>query len=120
MTWIIRPLFSTVFTTSVAGMILPSLAVADEPAVVEHDRPAASQTVDIAGLLRPATEAFGGTVARVDERNDTIVIRRSPGQTEELKVQDGLLFSAVRYGDQVDVTVQNIDGARTIVGLMKR
>jgi hypothetical protein len=33
------------------------------------------------------------------------------------KVRDGLLFNAVRYGDQVEVTVENIDGAKTIVGL---
>src|SRR5690348_10203816 len=116
---IIRPLFSVV-AMSVAVMILASLAAADDPAVIEHDRSAASQTVGIAGLPRPATEAFRGIVASVDERNDTIVIRRSAGQAEEFKVQDGLLFSAVRYGDQVDVTVQNIDGAKTIVGLMKR
>ena len=115
---IIRPLLSAVFAVSVAGMILPSLAIADEPAVVEHDRPASSETVGT--QPRPATEAFRGVIASVDERNDTIEIRRSPEQTEALKVQDGLLFSAVRYGDQVDVTVQNIDGAKTIVGLMKR
>jgi hypothetical protein len=34
-------------------------------------------------------------------------------------VQDGLLFNAVRYGDQVEVTVEDINGATTIVGLMK-
>jgi hypothetical protein len=38
---------------------------------------------------------------------------------ERFKVQDGLLFNAVRYGDQVDITVQNITGAMTIVGLRK-
>jgi hypothetical protein len=34
-------------------------------------------------------------------------------------VRDGLIFNAVRYGDQVEVTVENIDGAKTIVGLTK-
>ena len=39
--------------------------------------------------------------------------------SEEFKVQDGLLFDSVRYGDRVEVTVENIAGARTIVGLAK-
>lgn len=43
----------------------------------------------------------------------------APDGTADLKVHDGLLFNAVRYGDQVEVTVENIDGARTIVGLIK-
>lgn len=116
---IIRLLFPAVFA-SVAVAMLPSLAVADDPAGAEHDRVAASQTVGLVWPPKPATETISGVVASVDERNDTIKIRQAAETTEEFKVQDGLLFSAVRYGDQVDVTVENIGGAKTIIGLVKR
>lgn len=64
-------------------------------------------------------ETLRGVVAAVDERNDSITVRLSSDANADLKVRDGLLFNAVRYGDQVEVTVENIDGARTIVGLTK-
>jgi len=34
-------------------------------------------------------------------------------------VQDGLLFNAVRFGDPVEITVQDIAGAKTIVELKR-
>ena len=120
MSSIIRPLLIATFTTGVMVMILPSSAFAVDLAGFEHDRLAAGRTVGIAVLAKPATETISGVVASVDESNDTIKIQRSPQTAEELKVQDGLLFSAVRYGDPVEVTVENINGARTITGLMKR
>jgi Cu/Ag efflux protein CusF len=46
-------------------------------------------------------------------------IRLPAETTEQFKVQDGLIFNAVRYGDHVEVTIQNIAGAKTIVGLSK-
>jgi hypothetical protein len=64
-------------------------------------------------------ETLRGVVAAVDERNDRITIRLSSDASTNLKVRDGLLFNAVRYGDQVEVTVENIDGAKTVVGLTK-
>jgi hypothetical protein len=64
-------------------------------------------------------ETLRGVVAAVDERNDRITVRLPSDASADLKVRDGLLFNAVRYGDQVEVTVENIDGARTIVGLTK-
>jgi len=120
MSSIIRLLLTTACAMSVAVLIQPSPAFADDPAGVEHDRPAAGQTVGVAGLAKPATEIISGVVASVDESTDTIKIQRSSEIVEELKVQDGLLFSAVRYGDPVQVTVENINGARTITGLVKR
>jgi hypothetical protein len=114
---IIRLLPVAALTMSVAAAILPSLAIADDPASAAYDRPAAGQTVGLVPPPKPATEIISGVVASIDERNDTIKIRRSAGTTEELKVQDGLLFNAVRYGDPVEVTVENINGAKTIVGL---
>jgi hypothetical protein len=119
MSSIIRPLLTAVFSMTVV-MSLPSLAFADDPAGVEHDRPAAGQTVGVASLPQHSAETISGIVASIDERNDTIKIRRSPETTEELKVQDGLLFNAVRYGDPVEVTVENINGAKTIVGLTRK
>ena len=68
----------------------------------------------------PATETLRGVVEVVDQGNDTIRIRLPQGVTEQFKVQDGLLFDAVRYGDQVEVTVANIGGTKTIVGLTEQ
>jgi hypothetical protein len=116
----IRMLFAAAFAAIVAVMILPSLAFADDPAGAEPDRSPAGQVIGFVRLPKPATETITGVVTRVDERNDTIKVRRSPQTTEELKVQDGLLFNAVRYGDHVEVTVENIDGTKTILGLLKR
>jgi hypothetical protein len=120
MSSIIRLLLITVCAISAAAMIPPSPAFADDPAGVEQHRPAAGQTVGLVELPRPASEIISGVVASVDEQGDTIKIQRSEAKTEELKVQDGLLFGAVRYGDHVEVSVENIDGAKTIVGLVKR
>ena len=58
-------------------------------------------------------------VASIDQGNDYLEIGLSSDKTEWFKVQDGLLFDVVRYGDQVEITVQNIAGAKTIVGLRK-
>lgn len=67
----------------------------------------------------PTTDSMRGIVASVDQRNDTIAIQLAPEKTEPFRVQDGLLFDSVRYGDEVEITVQNIAGAKTIVGLRK-
>ena len=64
-------------------------------------------------------ETLRGVVANVDERNDRITVRLPSDASTDLKVRDGLLFDAVRYGDEVEVTVENIDGAATIVDLTK-
>jgi hypothetical protein len=52
-----------------------------------------------------------GVVDSVDEGHDTLKVRLSQNRTEEFKVQDGLIFNAVRFGDTVGVTVEK----RTIV-----
>ncbi|UPJ50533.1 hypothetical protein IVB30_03765 [Bradyrhizobium sp. 200] len=67
----------------------------------------------------PTTDSMRGIVASIDQRDDTIAIQVAPGKTEPFRVQDGLLFDSVRYGDHVEITVQNIAGAKTIVGLRK-
>jgi Cu/Ag efflux protein CusF len=60
-----------------------------------------------------------GVVTAVDERNDRIRVRLTSDRTEDFGVQDGLIFNAVHDGDRVELTVETVDGARTIVGLKK-
>jgi protein-tyrosine-phosphatase len=70
----------------------------------------------------PANETFRGVVASVDERNDTISVRlqSSPtGAALDFKVQDGLVFDAVRFGDKVAFTAETLKGTRTITRLTK-
>ena len=96
-------------------LAMPSLAATDAasaPSVVSVAAP-----IDAASDRSP--ETLRGLVAAVDERNDQITIRLSPNGTADLKVSDGLLFDAVRYGDRVAVTVEDIDGAKTIVDLIE-
>jgi hypothetical protein len=110
---------STAFALS--AMLLSSLALsaavaAGEPAGAEPEMVVAQGP---AVAPKPATETLRGVVYSVDERNDTIKIRLSTETVEQLRVQDGLIFNSVRYGDPVEVTVQNIAGSKTIVGLTK-
>jgi hypothetical protein len=90
-------------------------AAAQDPASNEH-RP-------VAALASPASapETFGGIVASTDQRNDTLTVQLSAtGTSGDFKVQDGLLFNSVRYGDPVEITVETIDGARTLTELKKK
>ncbi|MGX9431526.1 MULTISPECIES: hypothetical protein [Bradyrhizobium] len=64
-------------------------------------------------------EKLRGVVAEVDQRHDRITVRLTSLTTADFKVQDGLLFDSVRYGDQVELTVETINGERTIVELTK-
>jgi hypothetical protein len=47
----------------------------------------------------------------------SVVVIGHKGQKN--RVQDALLFNAVQDGDQVEIAVKNIRGAKTIVGLRK-
>ena len=71
----------------------------------------------------PVNETFRGIVASIDERNDSISVRlQSPSKgetTEDFKVQDGLVFDAVRFGDKVAFTAETLKGTRTITRLTK-
>ena len=65
-----------------------------------------------------------GMVTAIDEPNDRIALRLPNDDSEDFKVEDfkvrhGLVFNSVRFGDQVEVTVESVDGARTVVGLTK-
>jgi hypothetical protein len=90
-------------------------SAAQDPTSTEHDLvPALASNTSV-------PETFGGVVASTDQRNDTLTIQLSAtGTSGDFKVQDGLLFNSVRYGDPVEITVETIDGARTITGLKKK
>ena len=62
-------------------------------------------------------ETLRGVVTGIDERNDRLTVRLASNATGDFKVQDGLVFDVVHNGDAVELTVENIAGARTMVGL---
>ena len=64
-------------------------------------------------------ETLRGVVTGIDERNDLITLRLAEGASSDFRVQDGLVFNAVHDGDQVEITVEDISGAKTIVGVKK-
>ena len=68
---------------------------------------------------KPATATLRSVVDSADEGHDTLKVRLSQDKTEEFKVQDGLIFNAVRFGDTVEVTVEKTGEKRTIVSLRK-
>jgi Cu/Ag efflux protein CusF len=75
-----------------------------------------------------AQEMRRGTVASIDEPGGSVTILQSPtgtvgssGATRygKFAVQDGLLFNALREGDKVMFTSQEINGVNTITKLQK-
>jgi protein-tyrosine-phosphatase len=64
-------------------------------------------------------ETLRGFVTGIDERNDRITLRLAEGGSSDFRVQDPLVFDAVHGGDQVEITVEDISGAKTIVELKK-
>jgi hypothetical protein len=105
-----------------AAVVFPGVAVASpaigDEAIVEQET-IVGLTQSAAVGSSGATETLRGVVESVDQGSDTMKIRLPAEATEQFKVQDGLIFNAVRYGDHVEVTIENIAGAKTIVGLSK-
>ena len=64
-------------------------------------------------------ETLQGIITVVDERNDQIRVWLDTDVSHNFKVQDGLIFNAVHSGDRVEITVEDIKGAKTVVGLKK-
>ena len=62
-----------------------------------------------------------GSIQKVDERNGSNTIQDNTAGTnnannsKKFAVQDGLLFNAVREGENVAYTVQEINGVNTII-----
>jgi protein-tyrosine-phosphatase len=71
------------------------------------------------GMRTRPQETFHGVVTAIDERNDRISVRLAKDASSDFRVQDALIFDAVRDGDQVEIAVEDIEGAKTIVGLKK-
>ena len=75
-----------------------------------------------------AQQSMTGTISKVDEANGKIAIQQTQGGTvgassgaaEEFKVQDGLVFNAVKPGDKVTFTVTDTGGVKTITKLEKQ
>jgi Cu/Ag efflux protein CusF len=76
-----------------------------------------------------AQQSMTGTISKVDEANGKIAIQQTQGGTvgansggaaEEFKVQDGLVFNAVKPGDKVSFTVTETGGVKTITKLEKQ
>jgi hypothetical protein len=102
----------------VCAMILPHGIAMSAPSDVSQSPTA--ERAEIVGATEqrsPEIETLRGFITSVDQQSDSISVRVSPRATEQFRVQDGLLFDAVRFGDVVDVSVQSIDGVRTIIGL---
>jgi hypothetical protein len=89
--------------------------VAARDVIVDHiDR--------LAPALTPPTrprETLRGVVMAVDQRNDRISVRLTSDATEDFRVQDGLVFDVVHNGDKVEIMIESIDGAKTMIGLRK-
>jgi Cu/Ag efflux protein CusF len=113
------PLFTIGIAMSLAMAAHASADATTAPTAPTVISVATTADAAVANDLPKPLETLRGVVASVDEQNDRITLRLAPDATADLKVRDGLLFNAVRYGDQVEVTVEDIDGAKTIVGLIK-
>jgi rhodanese-related sulfurtransferase len=105
---------------------LIAIGIATPPAMPAHAAANTALGSSVVSVAAPAgvgsdrsPEILRGVVAAVDERNDLISLRLPSDAIANLKVSDGLLFNAVRYGDQIEVTVKNINGAETIIGLVR-
>ena len=85
----------------------------------EGQKPAVTITQGAAATPEhmPSREILRGVIAAVDQSNDQVTVQLMSDAVANFKVQDGLIFDIVRYGDHVEISVESIGGARTIVGL---
>jgi phosphotransferase system HPr-like phosphotransfer protein len=61
-----------------------------------------------------------GQVVKIDEPAGTITIKDTNGQSVAYKPKDGLLFNAVKEGDNVSFTAAEENGQKVISKLEKR
>jgi Cu/Ag efflux protein CusF len=83
----------------------------------------------IIGSEALAQQTLTGSVSKVDEANGKITIQQAQSGTvgtstgaaaEDFKVQDALLFNAVKPGDKVVFTATDVGGVKTITKLEKQ
>ena len=77
-----------------------------------------------------AQESRLGTISRVDPAKGTIAIAESQAGTtgstttmsapQEYKLQDPLLFNAIKDGDRISYTVEDRGGVKTVTKLQKQ
>ena len=90
---------------------------------------AAALVIGASGLSH-AQQTITGKVASVDKAAGKISIQLSgaaatsgaagPPAPTSFKVQDALLFNAVKKGDEVSVTTKTVNGVATITALKKQ
>jgi Cu/Ag efflux protein CusF len=88
---------------------------------------ACAVTIVLAMSMASAQQTMQGVVTGIDEPAGTISIQQtssstvgtSAAATDSYRVKDGLLFNAVHLGDKVAISVEIIDGAKTITRLDK-
>lgn len=88
---------------------------------------ACAVTIVLAMSMASAQQAMKGVVTGINEPAGTISIQQtasgtvgaSGAATDSYRVKDGLLFNAVRTGDKVAISVETIDGTKTITRLDK-
>jgi Cu/Ag efflux protein CusF len=88
---------------------------------------ACALTIVLAMSSASAQQAIKGVVTGIDEPAGTISIQQTASgtvgaggaATESYRVNDGLLFNAVHLGDKVAISVETINGAKTITRLDK-
>jgi len=108
-----------ILLTIVSSAALLSAAVLSSPAQTVRAAQGTDTTParDAGFVARPDVDTFRGVVASIDQSQGTIRIQLSSGLTEQFRVQDGLIFNAIRYGDQIEVSVQTIAGIRTVISM---
>ena len=86
---------------------------------------AAALVIGASGLSY-AQETIKGKVASIDQAGGKISIQISGTTGADatmaptvFKVQDGLIFNAIKQGDQVSITTENVNGVPTIKSLKR-
>jgi len=86
----------------------------------------------IFSLSALAQESRFGTISRVDPAKGTIAVAEAQAGTtgssssstmsgaQEYKLQDPLLFNAIKNGDRISFSVEEKDGVKTITKLQKQ
>jgi Cu/Ag efflux protein CusF len=86
----------------------------------------AAVTIGSAAL---AQQSLTGTITKVDEPNGKVTIQQtqsgtvganSGGAADDFKVQDGLMFNALKAGDKVVFTANEIGGVKTVTKIEKQ
>jgi Cu/Ag efflux protein CusF len=75
-----------------------------------------------------AQQTISGSITKIDEASGKIAIQTTQsgtvgantGGADEFKVQDGLMFNALKPGDKVSFTATDVGGVKTITKLEKQ